>query len=301
MQIRFASLLIVTLFGFSPHTSLYGANTEVSVAPLHEPRNETEAMLQAKFGDKVKPEVYAKWQEHIATKSNEEQEWLRTLEGQLGNFYFPLYLKELFLPGYNPAADAWAHVKDDPALPRVLIIGDSISRAYTSAARAALTGKANVHRAPANCGPTSRFLQNENGELWLMQNSSNKWDAVVVNFGIHDGKSPSGYEERLRKIITRLKHTGAKEIFWVRTTPWGKDATVFEPDAAGDASQITNPISDRVAQEEGLKVIDAHAIMFPLIATDLNRKDFTHWTPAAYESLGKAVAAAVEARLNHTK
>ena len=44
------------------------------------------------------------------------------------------------------------NVKDDPQLPRILIIGESISRAYTARVRKRLLGKANVHRAPANCG-----------------------------------------------------------------------------------------------------------------------------------------------------
>jgi hypothetical protein len=37
-------------------------------------------------------------------------------------------------------------INDDPALPRVLLIGDSISMGYTLPVRTALKGKANVHR-----------------------------------------------------------------------------------------------------------------------------------------------------------
>jgi hypothetical protein len=39
----------------------------------------------------------------------------------------------------------FAPVTDDPKLPRVLIIGDSVSVAYTLAVRKDLTGIANVH------------------------------------------------------------------------------------------------------------------------------------------------------------
>jgi lysophospholipase L1-like esterase len=82
----------------------------------------------------------------------------------------------------------------------------------------------------------------------------------------------------------------------VRTTPWGKDATVFDG-PAGDVSQLTNPVSDRVAKDEGLTVIDAHAVMMPLIPTGLNKKDFTHWSPEAYSVLADFIAKAVEASL----
>ncbi len=261
-----------------------------NAAPTHEPRNEAEAQSQNKYADQVKPELYRKWLDHVKSRGPEEQAWFHTLEDQLGSFYFPAYLKELFGPNFNRENDAWAYVKDDPTLPRLLIIGDSISRAYTVDTRKALKGKANVHRAPANCGPTGKFL--ELGETWLHQNGSNKWDVIIVNFGIHDGKNPAGYEGKLRKVIARLKQTGAT-VFWVRTTPWGKDPKVFDDGANGDASIVTNAIADRVAKEEELKVIDAHAVMAPMLGSHLNRKDFTHWDPEAYRILGDAVADAV--------
>ena len=49
-------------------------------------------------------------------------------------------------------------VTDDPDLPRVLLIGDSISIGYTLPAREALKGKANLHRIPTNGGPTTKGL-----------------------------------------------------------------------------------------------------------------------------------------------
>jgi acyl-CoA thioesterase-1 len=54
--------------------------------------------------------------------------------------------------------DPMTPIMDDPALPRVLLIGDSISIGYTLPARAELQGVANVHRIPTNGGPTSNGL-----------------------------------------------------------------------------------------------------------------------------------------------
>ena len=56
-------------------------------------------------------------------------------------------------------------IEDDPALPRVLLIGDSISIGYTLPVRKLLEGKANVHRPLTNCGPTTRGL--EQIDAWL--------------------------------------------------------------------------------------------------------------------------------------
>src|SRR5438132_8045157 len=58
-----------------------------------------------------------------------------------------------------PPDPAFAPVKDDPALPRILLIGDSISIGYTVPVRELLKGKANVHRIPTNGGPTTNGIK----------------------------------------------------------------------------------------------------------------------------------------------
>ena len=73
----------------------------------------------------------------------------------------------------NPA---FVEIQDDPALPRVLLIGDSISIGYTLPTRALLAGKANVHRILTNGGPTPNGL--EHLTEWL---GSGKWDVIHFN------------------------------------------------------------------------------------------------------------------------
>ncbi len=89
-------------------------------------------------------------------------------------------------------------IEDKPGLPRVLLIGDSISMGYTLPVRRALEGQANVHRIPANGGDTKKGLQLLDG--WL---GDGHWDIIHFNFGIHDRKTPlKDYEQRLE---TRLQ------------------------------------------------------------------------------------------------
>ena len=78
---------------------------------------------------------------------------------------------------------AFAKVEDDPNLPRVLLIGDSISIGYTAPVREFLKGKANVHRIPTNGGPTTNGLANL--DKWL---GTSKWDVIHFNWGLHDLK-----------------------------------------------------------------------------------------------------------------
>ena len=83
------------------------------------------------------------------------------LEENLGDFYLPYYKNDK----RAGKVTAWDYVKDDPTLPRVLLIGDSISRGYTLDVRRDLAGRANVHRAPANCGATTLGVRKM--DAWL--------------------------------------------------------------------------------------------------------------------------------------
>lgn len=129
-------------------------------------------------------------------------------------------------------------IDDAPGLPRVLLIGDSISIGYTVAVREKLKGKANVHRPKANCGPTTAGLKNL--DAWLKTGGEGKkWDVIHFNWGLHDLKflgpngenlaepgspgshrqvSPEDYRENLETLVARLRSTGAK-LIWRNTTP----------------------------------------------------------------------------------
>ena len=56
-----------------------------------------------------------------------QQAWERTLQENLGGFYLPIHKREKV----RGTPNAWDFVEDDPKLPRVLLIGDSVSRGYT--------------------------------------------------------------------------------------------------------------------------------------------------------------------------
>src|SRR5260370_23689304 len=71
--------------------------------------------------------------------------------------------------------------KDEAGLPRVLIIGDSISMYYTPEVRRLLSGRANVYRVPDNGKSTMYGLKNI--EDWL---GDGNWAVIHFNFGLHD-------------------------------------------------------------------------------------------------------------------
>jgi hypothetical protein len=227
----------------------------------------------------------AKYAALVAALPPEEQAWERTLQENLGGFYLPLY-KAGRIKG---SEQAWDYVKDAPGLPRVLLIGDSVSRGYTLAARQALAGKANVHRAPENCGPTANGLKKI--EIWL---GDGKWDVIHFNFGIHDRATPAAdYQKRLETLITRMNATGAK-LIWACTTPVPPDTK----DGPKAAEQIVekNRIAAEVMAKQGVTVDDLFTFITPHLAKVQNPKD-VHFNSDGYDLLGKQVATVIEQAL----
>jgi acyl-CoA thioesterase-1 len=206
----------------------------------------------------------------------------------------------------NPAKpDVLAQIGDQPGLPRVLLIGDSISKGYTLPVRELLKDKANLHRIPANGGPTIRGL--ENMDKWLATGGAEKkWDVIHFNFGIHDLKitkegkrqvEPEDYEKNLRTLVAKLKATSAN-LIWATTTPI--------PDGEGAPKQPFgkvpeyNAIAKKVMEENGVAIDDLNAAITPHLAELQNPKD-VHYKPEGYAFLAKQVAASVEAALSARK
>ena len=200
-----------------------------------------------------------------------------------------------------PADPTLAATKDQPGLPRVLLIGDSISMGYTLQVRALLKGKANLHRIPTNGGSTLDGLAGI--EKWL---GKGKWDVIHFNWGLHDLKhlkagkldlsgpqvaTLEAYETNLRALVKRMQATGAK-LVWAATTPVpaGADGRV-----AGDEAKY-NEAAARVMKELGVPTDDLHALcMSQLAAWQLPKN--VHFKPDGYAALAAKVTAEIETAL----
>lgn len=199
---------------------------------------------------------------------------------------------------------ALAPIADVAGLPRVLLIGDSISIGYTIPTRALLDGKANVHRIPVNGGPTTRAL--DRLDAWL---GTSKWDVIHFNFGLHDlryvdeaGKPAEGtigrrqveldaYRDNLRAIVKRLKRTGAT-LIWCTTTPVPEGA---KGRVVGDEEEY-NAVAADVMREEGVAINDLHAFAAPRMA-EIGKPADVHYTPQGSQILAGEVARRIEAAL----
>lgn len=201
----------------------------------------------------------------------------------------------------NPA---YAPVVNNPALPRALLIGDSISIGYTVPVRTLLKDVANVHRPAANCGSSSRAVREL--DKWL---GGGPWDVVHFNFGLHDafvenGKHPvpiEEYEQNLRQLIERMRKTGAR-LVWATTTPIPNDVLLRPRDRQPvhdfyekDILEY-NRVAQRVMEQNGVAINDLHDLVRPRLL-ELQRKDDIHFTQKGSEDLAAAVARSVRLAL----
>ena len=218
----------------------------------------------------------------------------------------------LFITAFTAAAfgqknKAMAPVTDVEGLPRVLLIGDSISIGYTVDVQNSLKGIANVHRPLTNCGPTNKGLEEINN--WLNVGGRNKkWDIIHFNWGLHDLKymgpqgqnlanpknptskpqvAPADYEKNLRQLVQRLKKTDAR-LIWRNTTPVPEGA---RGRVAGDSAKY-NEIAAKIMKEEEIEIHDLFSFAKEH-AAKIQKKADVHYTPAGSKMLAAEVVKAL--------
>jgi hypothetical protein len=206
-----------------------------------------------------------------------------------------------------PKNPALRPIEDEANLPRVLLIGDSISIGYTLPVRKLLAGKANVHRPPINCQSTLHGLKGLDN--WLaIGGKDKKWDVIHFNWGLHDLKymgpkgenlanpkdktsrqlvSPADYEKNLRQLVTRLKKTNAR-LIWRNTTPVPAGV---RGRVAGDSAKY-NDIAAKVMKDEEVEIHDLYTFAKEHAAT-IQRKADVHYTPAGSQKLAAEVVKAL--------
>lgn len=195
----------------------------------------------------------------------------------------------------------------DPALPNVLLIGDSISGGYQKQVKQALAGKANVVKNEGNAEWTGTGVKKIDSYL-----GDTKWDIIHFNWGLWDlygwqyheeDRSPEAYAKRLDQLVTRMKQTGAK-LIWATTTPACKTAeqtmlkrfkkeVVITPEQQAEYSAAAL----EVMKKHGVGINDLYAHMLPTLDKHAGGPDNVHFTGAGNGHLAKKVIETLEQAL----
>jgi lysophospholipase L1-like esterase len=201
-------------------------------------------------------------------------------------------------------------------VPRVLLLGDSISIGYHPFVREALGRDMVVMRPTTTPGRAENCEGTTKGvaaiDRWLNRYGG-RWDVIHFNWGLHDLKRVNAetrrnsnnpedppqadlatYERQLRRIVARLKQTDATLIFATTTPvpaepvrPWREEADVVQ----------YNEAAKSIMRENDIPVNDLHALAAAHLAEWQKHAD-VHFKPAGSRALGAAVVAGIREALD---
>jgi hypothetical protein len=180
-------------------------------------------------------------------------------------------------------ANIWIPEATGTKLPRVLLIGDSITFGYYQAVADKLQSKASVARLTTSKAVGDPALLTE---VALVLDQC-RFDVVHFNNGLHGwGYSEAEYQQHFPQLIATIrKHAPKAKLIWATITPMrtAKDLSVV---AEGTKRvQARNKIAAEIVSKEGIAVDDLYGLV----------KDHTdYWSPDGVHFNAKGVAVEAE-------
>jgi lysophospholipase L1-like esterase len=184
----------------------------------------------------------------------------------------------------------WAAKPDapDPALPNVLLLGDSITRGYYPEVTKLLAGRANCYLFATSAASGDPRLIHQVSDYFDMMPL--KFAVIHFNNGMHGWKyTEAAYGSSLPQLVEalRAKSHGAK-LVWATTTP------VHAADSGGATNpriDLRNAESIRTMQRFHIPIDDQHALM---AAHDDLHNGSVHYTEAGSAVQAKQVQQIIE-------
>ena len=179
--------------------------------------------------------------------------------------------------------DIWISHANETNLPRVLLIGDSITRAYYPQVEKHLTGRAYVGRLTS-----SAFISDPALLMQIkMVLSEYKFDVIHFNNGMHGWQhSEKEYEEALPEYFKTIREYAPNaKLIWANTTPLKVSSALSE--------NFTVATDDRIAQRNAIaaKFMQAAGIPMEDLNTPMQGHPEYHDGNVHFNSRGIAVQA----------
>lgn len=193
--------------------------------------------------------------------------------------------------------DVWVPGNNTKGLPRVLLVGDSITRGYYKTVEDQLKGKAIVCRLTTSKSVGDPGLLAE-VKLVLGQYA---FDVVHFNNGLHGwGYSEEEYAKALPELVRVIQADAPRaKLIWATTTP------VREPDKLEKISAKTerviarNQIATRLMANQKIPTNDLYALVID--HPEWHGRDGTHFNAKGTTAEGEAVARSILAILSPTR
>lgn len=200
-----------------------------------------------------------------------------------------------------PKVGSWglreATITDD-TLPRVLLIGDSITSSYMEGVRQKLAGKANID---AWITPTTQADKSLPGILEAIT-KEHTYSIIHFNLGLHGwqkGRIPEGqFEPLTRQMVKNLKNDAPQaKLIWATITPVTEKVEKGQP-VKGELNKEIQPTIEqhnamalKVMKEEGVAIDDLASLMLqhlPMAAGDM-----FHWKKEGVNLMVAAVSESI--------
>lgn len=205
-----------------------------------------------------------------------------------------------YLPAAEPIReriewiDIWVTDADKDNLPRVLLVGDSITRGYFGAVEKQLAGKAYCARlTTSKCVSDPTF----NDDLLLLLKQY-KFSVIHLNNGLHGwGYTEEQYRDGLSKTVAAVKkHAGDTKLIWATTTPVRERNHLETYAERTDRVKVRNRLAAEIMTKDQVPTDD----LFELVKdhADWQSKDGVHFNGKGNEALAKQVAESVRKQLS---
>jgi len=189
--------------------------------------------------------------------------------------------------------DIWITNADKGDLPRVLLIGDSITRGYFDGVEKALAGKANCARLTTSrcvCDPV--FFD----ELLLMLRQY-RFQVIHFNNGLHGMEyTQDQYREGFSRLMETLDRYGqGARLVWASSTPVRKRGALAELDDNTEIVKRRNRIAAEFVGKAGLPTDDLFSL--GIAHPEYYGDDGVHYNTEGRAAQVKQVVQSIEPRL----
>ena len=193
--------------------------------------------------------------------------------------------------------DIWVTDADKDDLPRVLFVGDSITRGYFGGVEKHLAGKAYCARlTTSKCVSDPTF----NDDLLLLLKQY-KFSAIHFNNGLHGwGYTEDQYRDGLLRTVAAVKqHSGDAKFIWATTTPMRESSDLQKFSERTDRVKVRNKLAAEIMKQHEVPTND----LFEFVKdhADWQSTDGVHFNANGNEGLAKQVAESVMKHLPTTR
>jgi hypothetical protein len=185
--------------------------------------------------------------------------------------------------------DIWVTDADKTDLPRVLLVGDSITRGYFGAVEKHLAGKAYCARlTTSKCVSDPTF--NDDLKLMLKQY---KFSVIHFNNGLHGwGYTEDQYRDGLVRTVVAVKeYAGDAKLIWATTTPVRERNDLQQFSEKTERVKARNKIAAEIMKYNNIPINDLYGLVDQ--HPDWHSGDGVHFNGKGKEAQAKQVAESV--------